>query len=338
MQIQEHSSLRSLNTFGLDAVARYFARVHSPEEARELLMDSRWRDLPIRVLGGGSNILLTGDLDGLVLRNDLGGISIVSEGPDSIDIRAGAGVNWHSLVNFCVYRNFGGLENLSLIPGQVGAGPIQNIGAYGVELQEHFVELEALHLRDLTLVRFDREACRFGYRDSIFKQELRDQFLILSVRFRLDRHPVLRTGYGAIVQELESMGVGEPSVQTVSEAVIRIRSSKLPDPSQAGNAGSFFKNPVLSTEEFRQFQAEHPLVAGFPQQAGQVKVSAGWLIEQCGWKGYREGDAGVAPTQALVLVNYGKASGLQIAGLAERIRDSVLQRFGILMEREVNTW
>jgi UDP-N-acetylmuramate dehydrogenase len=335
MQIRENISLRPYNTFGLEATARYFATFSSGDELQEALQ-ATYPDNALFVLGGGSNILLTKDVDALVIKNEIGGIDVVKEDEEHIYLKSGAGVNWHQLVMHCVDNNFAGMENLSLIPGSVGASPMQNIGAYGVEIKDVFYSLEAFHLREKVWKNFSLEECRFGYRESVFKRQHREEFVITSVTFRLNKKPVFQISYGAIQQELDKMGVKDLSIQAISQAVINIRTGKLPDPKEIGNAGSFFKNPQVGKTEFEALQKEFPALPFFPFDEAHVKVPAGWLIEQCGWKGYRKGDAGCYSKQALVLVNYGNASGREIYDLSEEIKQSVWQRFGIELEREVN--
>lgn len=336
MQIRENISLRPYNTFGIDAYARYFTTFEIPDELQAIVGSRLFQQHNYLVLGGGSNILLTGDVDGLVLKNEIDGITVVDEDSDYIFVKAGAGVNWHRLVMYCVANNFAGMENLSLIPGNAGASPMQNIGAYGVEVKDIFHALEAFHVQDQFVQTFYMPDCEFGYRESIFKQKLKGQFIILNVTFRLRKNPVFHTSYGAIQQELEVMGVKELSIQAISQAVINIRSSKLPDPKHLGNAGSFFKNPQVDKDSFQKLQVLYPAIPFFPFDEAHVKVPAGWLIEQCGWKGYRTGDAGCYPKQALVLVNYGNASGQEIYDLSETILQSVQSKFKIKLEREVN--
>ncbi|MBA4166066.1 MAG: UDP-N-acetylmuramate dehydrogenase [Chitinophagaceae bacterium] len=331
MTINDNYSLKNLNTFGIDANARYFASFSSEEELAELL---HFHDKHL-ILGGGSNILFTRDFDGLVLKNDIGEIEIVSEDAHHVYARAGAGVNWHSFVLFCIERELAGVENLSLIPGNVGASPMQNIGAYGVEIKDVFHQLEAYNVKDRTAVNFSNLDCGFGYRESVFKNKYKGQFVILNVTFRLNKIPVFNTSYGAIEQELAHLGA-MPSVRSISQAVINIRRSKLPDPEEIGNAGSFFKNPAVALEKYESLKKEYPAIPGYPQENGSVKLAAGWLIEQCGWKGYRKGDAGCHAKQALVLVNYGHARGEDIFELSTRIMESVLDMFDVQMEREVN--
>jgi len=339
MQIQENISLKPFNTFGIDARARQFDSFSNTDELEELLApDSRpdsYRD-PTLILGGGSNILLTKNFDGLVLKNNIKGITLLHEEDEHVYIKAGAGENWHEFVLYCLRRNWAGVENLSLIPGNVGASPMQNIGAYGVELAEVFWNLEAFHLKDKKIVTFTLSDCAFGYRDSVFKNKYRDQFVILDVTFRLRKKPIFHTSYGAIQQELEKMGVKELSIQAISQAVINIRSSKLPDPKIIGNAGSFFKNPEVSTVQYGELKSKFADIVAHPLVNGNMKLAAGWLIEQCGWKGYRNGDAGVHPKQALVLVNYGSATGKQVFELSKEISVSVKDKFEVVLEREVN--
>lgn len=334
MKFQEQVPLRDYTTFHVPAHARYFS-VFSDSEMLEQLPALT---LPLLILGGGSNILFTRDFNGYVLKNEIRGITVLHEDDDAVYVKAGAGEPWHPFVSFCVDKGWGGLENLSLIPGNVGAAPMQNIGAYGVELQDVFWDLEAFHLQDRKLVTFTRNDCAFGYRDSIFKGQYRNQFVILNVTFRLTKKPIFHTRYGALEQELEQMGVTELTLKSISQAVCNIRMSKLPDPDRMGSAGSFFKNPVIPSAHYEELKIHYPDIPGFQQGADAVKVYAGWLIEQCGWKGYRSGDAGCYPNQALVLVNYGSASGQEILNLSESIRESVKLRFSIDLEREVNVY
>lgn len=288
------------------------------------------------ILGGGSNILFTGDVNALVLKNEVSGINVLKQDDEFVYVQVGAGVNWHSFVLHCVQQGWGGVENLSLIPGNSGASPMQNIGAYGVEIKDVFEELEAYHLNDKTIVKFSAVDCAFGYRESVFKRKYKDQFVIISVTYKLRKNPLFNTSYGAINQELENMGVKELSIAAISQAVINIRSSKLPDPKVIGNAGSFFKNPSINKEQFDQLKNEFPSLVAFTNPDGTMKLAAGWLIEQCGWKGYRKADAGCHAKQALVLVNYGAATGKEIFDLSEEIMQSVKQKFGVELEREVN--
>jgi UDP-N-acetylmuramate dehydrogenase len=337
MQVLEQISLKRYNTFGIDAKAEYFSAFESLAQLEELLCTEKVKkQKAVMVLGGGSNILLTKDVEGIVLKNEISGIDVVDADEEYVYVKSGAGENWHKLVMYCVDKGFGGTENLSLIPGNVGASPMQNIGAYGVEIKDIFHSLQAYHVADKTLVTFNLNDCEFGYRESVFKRKFKGQFIISSVTYRLHKKPVLNTSYGAIQQELEKMGVHELSIKAISQAVINIRSSKLPDPKEVGNAGSFFKNPQVKKEQFSSLQNQYPSVPFFPFDEAHVKVPAGWLIEQCGWKGFRRGDAGCYAKQALVLVNYGGATGEEIYQLSEEILQSVKIKFGITLEREVN--
>jgi len=330
----ENISLKPFNTFGIEANARYFSSFSNTEELSTLLApEFRLRTL---ILGGGSNILLTKNFDGLVLKNEIKGIDERHEDHEHVYVNVGAGENWHEFVLYCLKRNWAGVENLSLIPGNVGASPMQNIGAYGVELAEVFWNLEAYHIKDKKTVTFTLNDCAFGYRDSVFKNKYKDQFVIMNVTFRLRKKPIFHTSYGAIQQELDRLGVKELSIHSISQAVVNIRSSKLPDPKQVGNAGSFFKNPEVSKALHDTLKDKFPELVAYSLLNGNYKLAAGWLIEQCGWKGFREGDAGVHPKQALVLVNYGNANGQSIYDLSERIKQSVDQKFGVQLEREVN--
>jgi len=330
MQIQQNKSLKQYNTFGINAIAKEYAEFESIEDLKQI--DLQKNHL---VLGGGSNILFTKNVDGLVLKNNIRGIELSEETEEHVIIKAGAGENWHQLVLSTVDRGLGGMENLSLIPGNTGASPMQNIGAYGVEIKDIFHSLEAFSVADKTVVTFRNEDCNFGYRESVFKNKYKGQFIICSVSFRLQKKPSINTSYGAISQELEKMGVINPSIKDVSNAVINIRSSKLPDPKYIGNAGSFFKNPVVEKDLADSLKSTYPTMPYFPT-GDRVKLAAGWLIEQCGWKGYRKGDAGCYDKQALVLVNYGSATGNEIYDLSEQILQSVKEKFKVSLEREVN--
>lgn len=325
-------SLQAYNTFGIDVLAKQFACFNSVTQLQQLLPVAE----PLLVLGGGSNILFTKNFDGLVLRNEVAGIELVTQDADYVYVKAGAGQNWHQLVLYCIAQGWAGLENLALIPGNVGASPMQNIGAYGVEIKDVFHQLEAWHIQDKALVSFDADACQFGYRESVFKRHYKAQFIITTVTYRLRKQPVFTTTYGAIQQQLDAMGVQELSSKAIADAVIAIRSSKLPNPAVLGNAGSFFKNPVVTAEKFAQLKINEPGIVGYAQGDGQVKLAAGWLIEQCGWRGKQLGRSGCHQQQALVLVNIGGAVGTEIYGLSEAILQDVQNRFGVLLEREVN--
>ena len=334
---QPNVSLKPFNTFGIQATAEFFAPFHSLDELKELIIDAHsiTSSRPL-ILGGGSNILLTKNVDGVVLKNELCGIEKVGEDESHIYVNAGAGESWHQFVLYCLENNYAGVENLALIPGSVGASPMQNIGAYGVEIKDVFHSLEAFHLKEKITQIFSLVDCRFGYRESVFKHHYKGQFVITSVTYKLFKNPMPNTSYGAIQQELERMGATELTIQAIAQAVINIRSSKLPDWKRIGNAGSFFKNPEVSAQQHGDLKKLHPDLVAFPLENGNFKLAAGWLIEQCGWKGYRNGDAGCYDKQALVLVNYGNATGAEIYELSEHILQSVKQKFGVALEREVN--
>ena len=335
MQIQQNISLKQYNTFGIDVSAKYFSIFSTLSELQKVLSQESVNKERMLILGGGSNILLTQNFDGLVIKNELKGINVIQEDDEHVYVKANAGENWHSFVLHCIRHGYAGAENLSLIPGNVGAAPMQNIGAYGVEIKDIFYDLNAYHLKDKTIVNFSSKECAFGYRESIFKGKYKGQFVITDVTFRLNKKAVFNTSYGAIQQELENMQVKEISIANISQAVINIRSSKLPDPKVIGNAGSFFKNPTISKQHFEEIKNQFPGVVGYPIN-DQIKVAAGWLIEQCGWKGYRKGDAGCHAKQALVLVNYGHAKGIEIFELSSEILLSIKKKFDIALEREVN--
>jgi UDP-N-acetylmuramate dehydrogenase len=334
MQIHEAFSLLPYNTFRIHAKARYFSTFVNTDELAELT--THHLQLTRLILGGGSNILFTKDYDGLVLKNEIKGIEVQHEDEGHVYVKAGAGENWHQFVLYCIQHNWAGVENLSLIPGNIGAAPIQNIGAYGVELDNIFLSLEAYHLQDKKVHTFTVADCEFGYRDSVFKNRYKDQFAILSVTFRFRKKPIFHVSYGAITEELEKMGVKELSIKAVSQAVINIRSSKLPDPEKIANSGSFFKNPEVLATKYEELKLKFPGIIAYPLPKGTVKLAAGWMIEQCGWKGYRKGDAGCHAKQALVLVNYGNATGKEIYDLSEEILKSVKDKFEVVLEREVN--
>jgi UDP-N-acetylmuramate dehydrogenase len=334
MKIKNNYNLKSLNTFGIKVDAKYFAEVASLQDIIEINRFISEKQISFLAIGGGSNILFTKDYNGLVVKINLKGIELVNEDVDHIYVKAKAGENWDAFVQYCVERNWAGIENLSLIPGNVGASPIQNIGAYGVEMKDVFHELEMFDLQTGKIRIMKAEECGFGYRASIFKNELKES-IILSVTFRLDKSPLFRTEYGAIKDELARMGVKELSIQSIRNAVINIRRTKLPDPNEIGNAGSFFKNPTVSSEFQNDLKKRYPQLVSFPQEGGTYKLAAGWLIEQCGWKGKRIGDAGIHHKQALVIVNYGKACGNEILELAQDIKKSVLKNFDVNLEMEV---
>jgi UDP-N-acetylmuramate dehydrogenase len=332
MTVQHQYSLQSLNTFGIKAHAEYFSSFSSKEELIELLGKTQ---KPLTILGGGSNILLTKDISGTVLKNEISEIEITHEDNDSLTVKVGGGVVWHDFVMWSIEHNLGGIENLSLIPGSVGAAPMQNIGAYGVEIKSVFEELEAVHIDNKTVKTFSNTDCQFAYRYSIFKGELKGQYIICHVTFKLSKHPQFNTSYGAIEEELKAMGASK-SLESVSQAVINIRQRKLPNPKDIGNSGSFFKNPTIPKAKFEQLKTQFPNIIGYPNGEQSVKVAAGWLIDHAGWKGYRKGDAGVHKNQALVLVNYGTALGNEILTLSKDIQKSIQETFGIELEAEVN--
>lgn len=337
MQIEEYKSLKNYNTFGIDCTARYFVSVESIAELKHILSEKSTSNLFI--LGGGSNMLLTGPLEALVVHLDLKGIEIISETDDTVFIKAMAGENWHEFVQYCIAHNFGGLENLSLIPGNVGTAPIQNIGAYGVELKDTFVSCNTLSIQTLEEKEFTKEECNFGYRNSIFKNEAKGEYIVTSVTFRLTkRNHKKNTSYGDIQRILAEKNIDSPSIKDISEAVIAIRQSKLPDPKVLGNSGSFFKNPVIDLDTFQEFRLKFPEAPFYEISSSEFKIPAGWLIENAGFKGKRFGDAGVHKNQALVLVNYGNATGEEIWQLAMEIQKKVLEMTGINIEPEVNVF
>ena len=335
MKIQNNISLKPFNTFGIDVKARFFIEISSLDELREALKLEGFQDRLI--LSGGSNVLLTRDIDALVLHINIKGIRVLWEDEERIALKVMAGENWHDFVLWTLDKNYGGLENLSLIPGNVGTAPIQNIGAYGVEIKNVFESCEAMEVSSLLLKRFSKEECKFGYRDSFFKNEGKGKFIITSVNLILSKKEHrLNTSYGAIEKQLMAQKVSDPSIKDISDAVIAIRSSKLPDPKTLGNSGSFFKNPVISEDQFLHFRESNPDAPHYEVGDGTYKIPAGWLIEQCGYKGFRKGDAGVHKDQALVLVNYGNASGEEILHLARSIQGDVINKFGIELTAEVN--
>lgn len=332
--MQHNYSLQPFNTFGIDVKAKYFASFSDLTELQTYL--AAYPQEPLLILGGGSNMLFTQDFNGLVLRNEIKGIEQIDQDDRHIWIKAGAGENWHAFVQHCIAHNWAGLENLSLIPGSVGASPMQNIGAYGVEIKDIFHELSAYHIASGEIHTFNKEQCQFGYRESVFKRAFKNQYIIIDVTFKLNKRAEVKTSYGAIQQELEKMGVTEPTIQNVSQAVIAIRQSKLPDPKVLGNAGSFFKNPVITLDEFRPLQARYPDISHYVVSATDIKLAAGWLIEKAGLKGFRQGSCGVHSKQALVLVNYGSSQGQQILALSTHIIQTIYSQFGVTLEREVN--
>jgi UDP-N-acetylmuramate dehydrogenase len=337
ISIQENIDLKPYNTFGIQAFTRYFAVVRTADELLELIHTEVFRNHRVLIVGGGSNLLFTKDFEGLVIRNEIVGIVVVDENDENITLKVGAGENWHTLVTYCVENDYGGIENLSLIPGTVGAAPMQNIGAYGVEIKEVIKNVEGISLRDGQIRIFSKEACRFGYRESIFKQELKDKYFISSITLTLTKKAHrLNTSYGAINEVLQQKNVKSPSIKAISEAVIDIRRKKLPDPKMIGNAGSFFKNPSIERQKFEALKEKFPTLPSFAGENNLVKIPAAWLIEQNGWKGKTLENIGVHKDQALVLVNYGGGEGKKIWQLALDIQRSVNEKFGILLTPEVN--
>lgn len=335
MQIQHNISLKKHNTFGIDAKAKHFVAIDSVAHLKNVLQLPEYTERFI--LGGGSNMLLTKDIDALVMHIQLKGKTIVSQDETSVLVKAQAGENWHEFVLWCLQNDFGGLENLSLIPGNVGTAPIQNIGAYGIELKDAFVSCEAVEIETLKTKTFTNEACNFAYRNSVFKQELKGKYIITNVTFKLTKNNhTLHTNYGAITNELEKMNVETPTIQDVSKAVIAIRESKLPNPKEIGNSGSFFKNPIISLNDFKKLKENFPEVPNYPVSSTSVKIPAGWLIEKAGFKGKRFGNYGVHKNQALVLVNYNDAKGIEILKLSQLIQQTINRIFNINIEAEVN--
>jgi UDP-N-acetylmuramate dehydrogenase len=359
MKIFSHHPLKSYNTFGIEAYASEFVEVSTDDELKHILNDHKSGSKKLLILGGGSNVLLSGDFAGTVVKISTRGMEILKEDEKDIHLRVAAGEDWDGLVEFCVGKGWGGLENLSGIPGQVGSSPVQNIGAYGTELKDHFVSLEAINQCTGETIYYGPEYCQFNYRDSIFKRALRDRVVITHVVFQLKKEPVFNLTYQALNQNLEHLKAKEITLRKVRDTVLQIRSSKLPDPKVIGNAGSFFKNPVVSYSVLMDLKKKFPEIVNYENSKFQIpnskeipnpkaldsdlrppsasfKLAAGWLIEQCGWKGFREGDAGVHKDQALVLVNYGKATGFEILDLSRKIQRSVKAKFGVDIEREVN--
>jgi len=334
MHLQQNISLRPYNTFGIDVPAEFFTELNDIDALEELTELAQQK----HIIGGGSNILLTQPVKGLVIHNKLNGITLEKENDTHVWLRAQSGEIWHNLVLYAINNGWGGIENLALIPGTVGAAPMQNIGAYGVEARSAIESVTFWYWNERTLLTYNNRECSFGYRDSIFKHRLKDKVFIASVVFKLSKQPQYNTTYGAIKQELEDMGVNELSVKAIAYAVMNIRRSKLPDPAVIGNAGSFFKNPTIPIAAYQRLHSRHPTIPSYPVSKTLIKIPAGWLIEQCGWKGYRAGDMGVHTKQALVLVNYADAKGSEIWKLSGDILNSVKEQFGIELEREVQVW
>jgi UDP-N-acetylmuramate dehydrogenase len=336
MYLKKNHSLKNLNTFGVDFKAKYFVEALSENELKEFLSDEKFMTESKLILGGGSNILFTRDFEGVIIKVLISRINILEENAESVLIESGSGVIWDDLVKFCVDRNFSGIENLTLIPGTVGAAPIQNIGAYGQELADTFVSLQGVFVKTGEQKTFIKNECKFSYRFSIFKKDLKNEFIITSVRLRLSNKPQVNTSYKTLSKYLSEKRIVNPTIKDVSNAVAEIRRSKLPDPTKIGNAGSFFKNPEVSEENFNKLNNDYPEIISFPSESGQVKVSAGWLIEKSGWKGKRVGDVGTSTDHALVICNFGNAAGSEILEFAMHIKDEVANKFGIKLEEEVN--
>ncbi len=337
MQLLQNVSLKPYNTFGMDVVAEYFLTLNDEQLLPTITADT---SLPLerKILGGGSNVLITKPVTGLLIHNQLKGIEVITEDENHVWLKVASGEVWHELVMYAISKGWAGIENLALIPGTVGASPMQNIGAYGVEAKETIESVTFWNWEEAKFTTLSNSECNFGYRDSIFKHELKDKVFITSVVYKLNKKPNLNTSYGAISQELEKMGVKDITIKAIADAVIAIRSSKLPDPKEIGNAGSFFKNPTLPVAQYASLKEQYADIPSYPVSDTMVKVPAGWLIEQCGWKGKRAGDTGVHAKQALVLVNYGNAKGADVWHLSGEVVDSVKDKFGIELEREVQVW
>ena len=336
MNIIENYPLLKLNTFGVDVKAKYFTSINTINELIEVTKTNVFKDLELLILGGGSNILFTKDFDGLVILNNIKGKEIIEQNQQSIFLKIGAGENWHELVMYCVDNGWGGIENLSLIPGNTGTAPMQNIGAYGVEIKETFVELEALEISSGKIVKFNNSDCEFGYRDSVFKNKMKNRYIILNITLELKKNPVLNVNYGDVKAVLENQNIMNPSLKNLSNAIISIRQSKLPDPKKIGNSGSFFKNPIVSLYQLEFIKKKYPSVVSYKIKEDKFKIAAGWMIERAGWKGKKFNNYGVHEKQALVLVNYGLANGMEIFDLSEKIILDIKEKFGIILEREVN--
>jgi len=335
MKISHNSSLKKYNTFGIDVKAKTFISVETVDDLKSVLQNTYARDLFI--LGGGSNMLLTRDIDSTVLHINLKGRQVISETENEVFIEINAGENWHEIVLWTLENNWGGFENLSLIPGNIGTAPIQNIGAYGTEIKDTLVSVKTIDVQTLQIKEFSNEACNFAYRDSIFKNELKGKHIIISVTFKLTKNKhLVRTNYGTIAHELKEMGITEASIKDVSNAVIKIRSEKLPNPEELGNSGSFFKNPIIKSDHLIKLKDLYPNIPSYEVGENEFKIPAGWLIEHAGLKGYREGDAGVHQKQALVLVNYGAATGNEILNLAKKVQQEVYEKYQIALQPEVN--
>ena len=336
MEFQENKSLKELNTFGIECQAKYFIEIKKESDLSQLYNEKLFQSEKKLVLGGGSNILLTKKFDGLIIKNSIKGYETIFEDDNFLELKVGAGENWHELVMMCVENNWGGIENLSLIPGNAGTAPMQNIGAYGVEIKETFKSLEAFEISTGKIRTFNNEDCNFGYRESIFKNEKKNQYIILSISLILDKNPKINLEYGDIKQTLSNKNIIHPTIKDISNAIIEIRQRKLPDPNKIGNSGSFFKNPIIPTEKLNVIKKKFPEIVYYPIGENKVKIAAGWLIDKAGWKGKTFNNYGVHKNQALVLVNYGGAKGKEIFDLSEKIINDIESKFSITLEREVN--
>ena len=336
MEIYKNFILTEHNTFGIHIRSKYFTEIVSISDLKEVVKSKEFLNSNFLILGGGSNILFTKDYDGLVINNKIKGKKILSQDNEFINLQIGAGENWHDLVMFCVDKGWGGIENLSLIPGNTGTAPMQNIGAYGVEIKETFVELEAFEISTGKILKFNNSQCKFGYRESIFKNEKKNQFIILNITLKLHKNPKLNIGYGDVINILKANNIDNPTIKDVSNAIISIRQSKLPDPKEIGNCGSFFKNPIVSLNQLEFIKKKYPNVVNYKINENEFKIAAGWMIERAGWKGKKFNNYGVHEKQALVLVNYGLANGMEIFNLSEEIILDIKDKFGITLEREVN--
>ena len=336
MIIFNNISLKPYNTFGIEADAMIFAEMQNLQDIQMFLNSAQYKNMPKLILGGGSNVLLTKDFEGVVVKINTKGIFKVNETEQHVWLNVQSGVAWDDFVNYCIDNDFGGIENLSLIPGNVGSCPIQNIGAYGVEVKDSIDSVEVVDIKSMQMFELKNEECNFAYRSSIFKQELKDKVIIVSVTYKLTKKHQLHLEYGAITDELNKMGIAQPTIRNVAKAVCNIRNCKLPDPKEICNAGSFFKNPSITEKDYTNLKSSFPEIPSYTQTDGTYKIPAGWLIEQCGWKGHKEGNVGVHTNQALVLVNYGNATGKEVLLLSEKIQQSVKKKFGLELQTEVN--
>jgi UDP-N-acetylmuramate dehydrogenase len=336
MNVLENYPLKKLNTFGINVKSKYLVEVNSTEEILEIIQSGKFKNLKKLVLGGGSNVLFTKDYNGLIILNKIKGKKVTYQDADSVKLLVGAGENWHELVMYTVEKGWGGIENLSLIPGNTGTAPMQNIGAYGVEIKDTFVELEALEISTGKIEKFNKEKCKFAYRESIFKNEKKNQYIILNITLELNKNPKLSVNYGEIKNDLKNKNIHFPTIKDVSEAITSIRKRKLPDPKKIGNSGSFFKNPVVNFNKLKKLKEKYPNIVNYPINKNEFKIAAGWMIEKAGWKGKTINNYGVHKNQSLVLVNYGDAKGIEIYNLSKKIIVDIEEKFGISLVREVN--